>query len=64
MSGFTKNSFETGNVIKVKTSIINRYSDLGIDLYHEQKGLAMAGDLFPIAVPEHFLEYEERNLIL
>jgi len=33
-------------------------------LYHEQKGLAMAGDSFPIAVPEHFLEYEEKNLLL
>ena len=64
LSGFTKNSFETGNVIKVKTSIISRYSDLGINLYHEQKGTVMAGDLFPIAVPEHFLEYEEKNLLL
>ena len=64
LSGFTKNTFETGNVIKVKTSIVNRYSELGIDLYHEKKGLVMAGEKFPLPVSEHFLEYEEKNLLL
>ena len=64
LSGFTKNTFETGNVIKVKTSIVNRYSELGIDLYHEKNGLVMAGEKFPLPVSEHFLEYEEKNLLL
>jgi hypothetical protein len=64
LKGFTMNTAETGNVIKVKTPILNRYSELGINLYHEQKGVVMAGDKFPFEVPDHFIEYEKENLLI
>lgn len=61
LKGFTLNNADTGNVIKVTTSIINRYSDAGIKLYHDKVDVV---DRFPFEVSKEFLKYEKENLLL
>ena len=61
LKGFTINNSNTGGVIKVTTSIINRYSDAGIKLYHDKVDVV---DRFPFEVSKEFLKYEKENLLL
>ena len=61
LKGFTVNNADTGGVIKVTTSIINRYSDAGIRLYHDKVDIV---DKFPFEVSEGFLKYEKEKLLI
>ena len=42
-------------------SIINRYADAGIKLYHDKVDKV---DKFPFEVSDEFLKYEEENLLI
>ena len=61
LKGFTINNADTGGIIKVTTSIINRYADAGIKLYHDKVDKV---DKFPFEVSDEFLKYEEENLLI
>jgi len=58
---FTLNNADTGNIIKVTTSIVNRYEDAGIKLYHDKVDNING---FPFSMSKEFLEYEQKNLLL
>ena len=61
LKGFTVNNADTGGVIKVTTSIVDRYSDAGIQLYHDKIDVV---DDFPFKVSKNFLEYEKKYLLI
>ena len=61
LKGFTLNNDDTGNVIKVTASIVDRYELAGIDLYHDKVDVV---DKFPFEVSEEFLEYERKYLLV
>ena len=61
LKGFTLNNADTGNVIKVTVSIVDRYKLAGIELYHDKVDVI---DKFPFEVSEEFLEYEKKYLLI
>ena len=61
LKGFTINNADTGGVIKVTTSIINRYAEAGIKLYHDKVDVV---DKFPFEMSELFLKYERDKLLI
>lgn len=61
LKGFTLNNADTGNVIKVTASIVDRYELAEIELYHDKVDVI---DKFPFEVSEEFLEYEKKYLLV
>jgi hypothetical protein len=61
LKGFTLNNADTGNIIKVTASIVDRYELAGIKLYHDKVDVV---DKFPFDVSEEFLEYERKYLLV
>jgi hypothetical protein len=61
LKGFTLNNADTGNIIKVTVSIVDRYELAGIELYHDKVDVI---DKFPFEVSEEFLKYERKYLLV
>ncbi len=67
LSGFSHNSEETGNVLKISSLTSERYRELGIDIYndHPLEGWWRPEDEpFPLSLGKEHEEYEEEYMLI
>lgn len=65
LSGFSHNSNETGNVLKVSKLTTERYKSLGIVLRNNEEGICFTADEpFPLDLGEEYNEYEKEFMLI